>query len=178
MSTISETISAVNPVAAPYAAHLVKLAAIEAAEDDVRREAREAVLGPVEGRCCRPDEGETPCLACDPFDLVPDDEPFIPSAADEADYRDWCRERDARSWASRWATELSAPLPEPMALAEWLDAQAAQHRRIGGDKREWLASKLASLAEQARWLDATTPDIFEDRMDARLDSVLAAHGGR
>jgi hypothetical protein len=70
------------------------------------------------------------------------------------------------------------PAAEPMAparlaFADWIASQAAGHARIGGERHTWLAGKIAKLAEQARFLDATTPDAFDDRLDAHLDCIQA-----
>jgi hypothetical protein len=58
-------------------------------------------------------------------------------------------------------------------FAEWLDLQAEAFAAIGTPRASWLAGKIARLAEQARWLDAATPDAFDDRLDAMLDAESA-----
>jgi hypothetical protein len=58
-------------------------------------------------------------------------------------------------------------------FAAWLDLQADAFAMIGTPRASWLAGRIAKLAEQARWLDAASPDAFDDRLDAHLDCVQA-----
>ena len=78
----------------------------------------------------------------------------------------------AGAWVDdvRW---VLGPEDGPTTLASWLDLRAAHHRRIGGDRHAWLAGQIAKLADQARFLDAPTPEAFDARLGTHLDRVRA-----
>lgn len=161
-----------------------KLAALEAAEDAVRREGEARQVEPAP--CCPVDE-VAPCQACvthdGPGDLSDDDgwdddHVWTITQGDERDdvgnadtlaldavcelRADWLVDRPGDDEADESGT-----------LPEWLDSLVSHHRGIGGDNHTWLAGKLAQLADQARFLNAATPDAFDDRLDACLDAEAA-----
>lgn len=169
-----------------------KLAALEAAEDAVRREGEARQVEPAP--CCPVDE-VAPCQACvthdGPGDLSDDDgwdddHVWTITQGDERDdvanadtlaldavcelRADWLVDRPGDDEADESGT-----------LPEWLDSLVSHHRGIGGDNHTWLAGKLAQLADQARFLNAATPDAFDDRLDAeaaRIEARIAADRGR
>jgi hypothetical protein len=103
-----------------------------------------------EPACC-PDDEPMPCRAC-----VAHEGP-----GDMAD-GGWMDD-------ARW--ELGPDDDAP--FASWLDEQAEAFATIGSPRASWLAGRIARLAEQARFLDAATPEAFDDRLDCMLDAEAA-----
>jgi hypothetical protein len=103
-------------------------------------------------------------------DLLPDESPgeypnFVPSAEDEAWYRECCRETEERLWEMR--VEAG-----PTFVEELYDLA---NELIDGpnETRAWAGKQVAKLAEQARWLEAKSGDQFDDRLSAHLDAIAA-----
>lgn len=113
--------------------------------------------------CC-PDDEPQPCQACltneGPGDL-----------SDDA----W---DDGHVWSTSDGDPDSDAPPARMTFTDWIAHQAAGHAKIGGERHAWLARQIAKLAERARFLDADSPDAFDDRLDAHLDAVHVAAEAR
>jgi hypothetical protein len=109
--------------------------------------------------CCDPVEPAA-CEACatvhTPLHTLPDD---LSGA-------DW---DDSATW------ELG---PDTDPFPAWIAHQAAEHAKIGGERHAWLAGRIARLAEQACFFDATGPDSFDDRLEAQLDAARDAAEAR
>ncbi len=63
----------------------------------------------------------------------------------------------------------SAP-DETLIFDAWIDSQAAAVRSLGTDAAEWLAGQMAALADRARYLNASTPAEYDERVEI-LDSA-------
>jgi len=100
--------------------------------------------------CCPPTEAQ-PCQACVNVHTLPDD----------LSGPDW---DDSGTW------ELG---PETDPFDGWIRRQADAYAKIKTPRAAWLARQIAKLAERARFLDADSPDAFDDRLDAHLDAVQA-----
>jgi hypothetical protein len=136
-----------------------KLARLAEAEAAVRREGIVSNDTP----CCDPAGEPAPCTAC-ATDLEAHDGP--------ADLSD-----DAWQDGFRWVPADFLPDPdddEEPTFAAWLDEQAEAFATIGSPRASWLARQIVKLAEKARWLDAATPDAFDDRLEAQLDATADA----
>ena len=129
--------------------------------------------------CCDPVES-MPCEACAtvhaPLHTLPDDRRATTGRTtgadetgpavgpdDEVDMRTWDPALDAEDDGP------AAPAPIRLDFPAWIAYQAAEHRKIGGERHEWLAGEIAKLAEQARFLDATSPESFDVRTECMLD---------
>lgn len=165
--------------------------AITAAGQD-QAPARAAALGPMEGPCCSPAES-APCVAC----VVPDDVPYEPTEADLLWYRGLCRERDARLWEERIAADEEQArsalrrdeADARLAAAVYAAAKAPTFQQMLADLANafhdhedagvsWVGGKLADLYDQSRWLEAKSGEQFDDRLQAHLDCIEAAHATR
>jgi hypothetical protein len=128
--------------------------------DRHRAEHTATVAGLMEGNpflpACCPAEESSPCRACvtheGPGDMADDG---------------WMDD-------ARW--ELGPDDDE--SFAAWIARQAEAFAAIGTPRAKWLAGKIAKLAEQARWLDAASPDAFDDRLQAQLDAAADAAEAR
>jgi hypothetical protein len=64
--------------------------------------------------------------------------------------------------------------PEPLlprsALADWIEAQAAEYRKRGGTASQWLGRQLEQMASTARVLGAANGEQYDDRLDAMEDA--------
>jgi hypothetical protein len=137
-----------------------KLARIAEDEAVVRREGvisndTPARVAAVPATCC-PDDEPLPCAACLTHEGPGD-------ASDDG----WMDD-------ARW--ELGPDDDEP--FAAWIARQAEAFATIGTPRAKWLAGKIAELAERARWLDAASPDAFDDRLQAQLDAAADAAEAR
>lgn len=131
------------------------MAAVKVANAQSR--ARVAVLGPVAGACCRPEEGQEPCLAC----AVPGDEPEARTGTGA----DW-----QAAWA-RYRQGHASKRPLSQTFVEQLYLIANELGDDPDDVRSWVGGQVAKIAEQARYLEAKGPESFEDRKQAALDAL-------
>lgn len=83
-------------------------------------------------------------------------EPDVPTAEDEADYREWSQESDARQHLDH---------SERLTLDELCYRQAAFYRGWSNAAGDMLADAMAELALKVRMTDATTPADFAARKD-------------
>ncbi len=69
---------------------------------------------------------------------------------------------------------LDDGLPVPsdcrVPFSQWLDGCASYYRGQGGSAAEWLADRIAELADMARTLKASSPDDYEARLEVLGDS--------
>jgi hypothetical protein len=97
--------------------------------------------------CCEPAE-PSPCTACSTH--------TFPEDLSGEDWRD-----DERY-------EIG---PETDPFDGWIRRQADAYAKIKTPRAAWLARQISRLAERARFLDADSPEAFDDRLDAHLDAV-------
>jgi len=138
-----------------------------------------AVVAPVvdvaPAACC-PAEAADPCSSCldapAPAD-VPIAHPPRPTPPDPTVADDW-RDDDVISLGPD-AEPVDPAAADP--FDAWIARQADAYATIATPRAAWLAGKIARLAEQARFLDATTPEAFDDRLDCMLDAdMIRAEG--
>lgn len=104
--------------------------------------------------CCSPSE-PMPCLGCSTH--------TFPEDFSGEDWRD-----DERY-------ELG---PETDPFDAWIRRQADAYGKIKTPRAAWLARKLADLADEAAFLDADSPDAFDDRREVCLDAARDAAEAR
>jgi hypothetical protein len=64
---------------------------------------------------------------------------------------------------SRETATADPPAEPTLPMAEWIAVQAAYFRSLGSNLGDWLARRIDALAEQARSLQAETPDQYDAR---------------
>ncbi len=114
--------------------------------------------------CC-PDAEPIPCRAC------------VTHHGGPADLSDGSWDDDF-VWSPSDFTPDDAPGPDRRTLAERIDAEARHYRTIGTDFGDLIAATLAKLADEVRYLGATTPAAYFDRREAALDAARDAAEAR
>ena len=85
---------------------------------------------------------------------------------------DWCGPcARASVRAANRAAEGLPPGEPTLPMADWIEVKAQELRLLGTDLGDWLAAKVDELASECRWLDAVTPDQFDERAACHLGAV-------
>ena len=80
---------------------------------------------------------------------------------------------DVDGWDDGSRYELGPDPDEQEPFAGWLRRQADAYATTGTARGAWLARQIAALGERAEFLDADSPDAFDDRLDCLMDAEAA-----
>jgi hypothetical protein len=141
------------------------------------------------GPACCPDDEVLPCTACvaheGPADLSDTDgwdDDHVWSTSDFAPDPDdddgpwWTDPVDPRTWDPSLDAEDDGP--DARSLAEQVDGHARALRAVGSPLHDLLAERAEQLAEQIRFLGASTVEQYRDRLQAMLDVTRDAAEAR
>lgn len=128
--------------------------------------------------CCRPEEGDAPCLGCATATVeveAPADPESPPLPLTDLDLEPPADLGPASSWPAwtdedRWtiADEVVADCDTPSALLtldQLIEAEADRLAALGNAAGDLMARTLAELAKTVRFVQATTPGDYLDRLE-------------